>query len=547
MKKRFKNFVAVLLVVIMILSSFSVNAFAEGNFQTDLILVDIDGYGEGISFIPITMTSSDGKGIISISDSFGNRPREMVDNIKALFGDPAGDYVDVPMMDEDFNPFSSVLIKVGQFTPAEAIEFGMRWETTPALDSFKPLRFVKMDGSTMLDLDTLDFITKQIVDTSLDGVLANPTQATEIAEDLATAGIEVCYIVVPASEMGNYATKEQLDALNSATDPNNSETLYFVRMIIKVYKDGKEYIVTESAGKKINEVCAVYPEDDPIVNPDDMGFADSGKAHVLHITSDGSTVTKIAETQRCWDSLIFTTSMTGDFFVVYSDEAPTGGPEPEPVDRLPDLHTATLKTEGLSGATATLSKTENIKALEETITLTITPEEGKRFLTKPTVEVKGQKESSIVADVGEFSVDENGVYTCEISNIRTNVKVFVNGETQVPPITDYFDIRTPSRDVIKYKDGIVLHADFKADIPVGAKIEWKPDNDNFKWEPVGDGDELLVTSIANGSTKFTATLYDANGIALEVETVELTSNAGFFAKIAGFFRGLFGLTTIYDE
>jgi hypothetical protein len=62
-----------------------------------------------------------------------------------------------------------------------------------------------------------------------------------------------------------------------------------------------------------------------------------------------------------------------------------------------------------------------------------------------------------------------------------------------------------------------------------------------------DGESLTAIAENNGYTVFTATLYDADGNVLATDSVELYSKSGFFDKIGGFFRSLFGATRIYDK
>ena len=64
---------------------------------------------------------------------------------------------------------------------------------------------------------------------------------------------------------------------------------------------------------------------------------------------------------------------------------------------------------------------------------------------------------------------------------------------------------------------------------------------------MNDGDSLQVIANNKGNTTFTATLYDADGNVLATDTVELYSQSGFFDKIGGFFRSLFGMTTVYEN
>ncbi len=110
-----------------------------------------------------------------------------------------------------------------------------------------------------------------------------------------------------------------------------------------------------------------------------------------------------------------------------------------------------------------------------------------------------------------------------------------------------FRILTPTITTIRYKDGIVLHASLEGNIPENTSVEWTTDNDNFKLEQSEDGSTLTIISDKNGMTVITATLYDADGNVLLVDTVEMTSKANFFNRIGGFFRGIFGSTKIYEK
>lgn len=108
-----------------------------------------------------------------------------------------------------------------------------------------------------------------------------------------------------------------------------------------------------------------------------------------------------------------------------------------------------------------------------------------------------------------------------------------------------FSIQTPSRTTIRNKDGIVLHTDVQGNAPAGSYVEWAWNNSKFDVEKNNDG-TLTIISENNGKTTFTATLYGADGSVLATDSIEMTSKAGFFDKIGGFFRSLFGSTTIYE-
>lgn len=134
---------------------------------------------------------------------------------------------------------------------------------------------------------------------------------------------------------------------------------------------------------------------------------------------------------------------------------------------------------------------------------------------------------------GNSEPHPTGKNTLDISNLATKNDILLS-------------ISQPSKTTINYKDGIVLSTELK-NIPDGATIEWTTDNDNFKLEKTDDGKTLTAISDKNGTTVFTATLYDANGDLLAKDTIELTSKAGFFQKFVGFFKSLFGLTKIFNK
>ena len=114
---------------------------------------------------------------------------------------------------------------------------------------------------------------------------------------------------------------------------------------------------------------------------------------------------------------------------------------------------------------------------------------------------------------------------------------------------DYFvfSVKEPSITKIRNKDGIILHAEIEGNRPEGSYVEWTVDNGNFDKTAMNNGDELRVIANNKGYTTFTATLYDADGNELAKDTVELYSQSGFFDKIGGFFRSLFGTTKIHEN
>ncbi len=117
----------------------------------------------------------------------------------------------------------------------------------------------------------------------------------------------------------------------------------------------------------------------------------------------------------------------------------------------------------------------------------------------------------------------------------------------VEEINATISIQNPTTTTIRYKDGIILHANVEGTVPTGAKIVWSASNNKFKTTDSEDGSTLEIVSKSNGYTTFTVKLIDADGKELATDTIEMRSKAGLFDIIGGFFRGLFGLTEIRER
>ncbi len=112
-------------------------------------------------------------------------------------------------------------------------------------------------------------------------------------------------------------------------------------------------------------------------------------------------------------------------------------------------------------------------------------------------------------------------------------------------------IREPKTKSINCKDGVLIRPNF-ANIPEGATVEWTADNSCFNWSVDADGN-LKAISNSSGDTTFSAKVKLADGTYMTdmygnevVDQTTVKSNAGFFQKIIGFFKGLFGLTKIHE-
>lgn len=148
-------------------------------------------------------------------------------------------------------------------------------------------------------------------------------------------------------------------------------------------------------------------------------------------------------------------------------------------------------------------------------------------------------------------------YTCHCGDTYTsdyvdavahNYKDGICIDCETPDLSYFtFEIQQPSRTTIRCNDGIKLHAKIMGNLPDGSRIEWTKNNNNFNMTTSASGNEITIISKNNGYTTFTATVYDTDNNVIAQDTVEMYSKAGFFDKIGGFFRSLFGSTKIYDN
>ena len=114
------------------------------------------------------------------------------------------------------------------------------------------------------------------------------------------------------------------------------------------------------------------------------------------------------------------------------------------------------------------------------------------------------------------------------------------------PIKTKISINTPSVTTVSYGFTLNLHANV-TDLPEGAKVVWSMDGSGFELSPSADGMTCGAKSVSKGSATITAKVVDKNGNAVKdangneiTASQQLTSKAGFFQKLAAFFKKLFG-------
>ena len=120
------------------------------------------------------------------------------------------------------------------------------------------------------------------------------------------------------------------------------------------------------------------------------------------------------------------------------------------------------------------------------------------------------------------------------------------GKSLVPTVYPKLSIRTPSTTTVSYGFTLNLHANV-TDLPEGARVVWSMDGSGFELIPSADGMTCGVKSVSKGSATITAKVVDKTGNAVKdangneiTASQQLTSKAGFFQKLAAFFKRLFG-------
>lgn len=193
-------------------------------------------------------------------------------------------------------------------------------------------------------------------------------------------------------------------------------------------------------------------------------------------------------------------------------------------------------------------------------------EKADRLLKKiEEVSAEIKRIEDVAADYSEDTTDESDIPAIEklISDIEAltgsnnltdderasleNIKKQLNELISILTTVEYtLTIREPSRTTIRCRDTIHLHAITSDNLPEGATIVWTVDNDNFKTYDENDGKSFKLLSKNKGYTTVVATLYDADGNILASDSIQMYSRAGFFDKIAGFIRYIFGSTIEYE-
>ncbi len=449
MKK--KRIISIILTIVLLISSLPIYSIAKDN-RTELFMYG--GSNEESSGLMINQNGNSGEADFS---SFGDNPIDVANNLLKFFNkdNPDGLIIDT---ESETGTITTMSVGLGDVSATDVLLFCLTFFTNDNRE-MQDITFQQNGGSTKLDTATLERAWKEIIPQSLD-YMNVPSEILEVADTLKQAKMIVQLEIIPFDELDlSTLNPEQLAALNNALS-SGATIKFFVKTRIFMDNNGVLIEIFESPGIITNEIADVYAQRFMVL---DSELQDPENIYVLHITENGDKVTNIADVKRSYSNLVFRSHLIGDFFIVDSpDSAPTAQPESDPPPQLPNLYSAKLDTQNLTGATATLSKTKDI-VNSDIVTLTIKPDIGKKFTAPPVVQAK-------FLNIGEVTAQADGSYTCEISNFQTNETIIVSGEAvaDIDNAISYIALTNPPTK-LKYKigekldtSGIVIEA-FYAD------------------------------------------------------------------------------------
>ena len=159
----------------------------------------------------------------------------------------------------------------------------------------------------------------------------------------------------------------------------------------------------------------------------------------------------------------------------------------------------------------------------------LTAAEGSKITKPADPELEGYDFMGWSPEVPEIMPAQNMTFTAVFEPIKTKIS-----------------INTPSVTTVSYGFTLNLHANV-TDLPEGARVVWSMDGSGFELIPSADGMTCGVKSVSKGSATITAKVVDKNGNTVKdangneiTASQQLTSKAGFFQKLAAFFKKLFG-------
>ena len=367
----------------------------------------------------------------------------------------------------------------------------------------------------------------EINDLALVTELGETIEKTEILEKDLLHDLKVNVTIEGVGYANGYEAVSKGDyiTLNASTDSNNSFLGWFASGELVSADANYGFVVTENT-----DLVAKFTN--VTVEASEMSFDDSEVT--LDLTGDNSAklLNLSILPQEATPRMI--TWKSSDEQVVIVSESGVIGAVGE------GTATVTASISNTSGETITASCKVHVVAREYTVKWIIDEDitelkikEGFDIVPPESPKKVGYDFMGWSPEVPEIMPAQNMTFTAVFEPIKTKIS-----------------INTPSVTTVSYGFTLNLHANV-TDLPEGARVVWSMDGSGFELIPSADGMTCGVKSVSKGSATITAKVVDKNGNAVKdangneiTASQQLTSKAGFFQKLAAFFKKLFGSNMI---
>ena len=363
----------------------------------------------------------------------------------------------------------------------------------------------------------------EINDLALVTELGETIEKTEILEEDLLHDLKVNVTIEGVGYANGYEAVSKGDyiTLNASTDSNNSFLGWFASGELVSADANYGFVVTENT-----DLVAKFTN--VTVEASEMSFDDSEVT--LDLTGDNSAkLLNLSILPQEATARMITWKSSDEQVVIVSESGVIGAVGE-------GTATVTASISNTSGETITASCKVHVVAREYTVKWIIDEDitelkikEGFDIVPPESPKKVGYDFMGWSPEVPEIMPAQNMTFTAVFEPIKTKIS-----------------INTPSVTTVSYGFTLNLHANV-TDLPEGARIVWSMDGSGFELIPSADGMTCGVKSVSKGSATITARVVDKNGNAVKdangneiAASQQLTSKAGFFQKLAAFFKKLFG-------
>ena len=367
----------------------------------------------------------------------------------------------------------------------------------------------------------------EINDLALVTELGETIEKTEILEEDLLHDLKVNVTIEGVGYANGYEAVSKGDyiTLNASTDSNNSFLGWFTSGELVSADANYGFVVTENT-----DLVAKFTN--VTVEASEMSFDDSEVT--LDLTGDNSAkLLNLSILPQEATARMITWKSSDEQVVIVSESGVIGAVGE-------GTATITASISNTNGETITASCKVHVVAREYTVKWIIDEDitelkikEGFDIVPPESPKKVGYDFMGWSPEVPEIMPAQNMTFTAVFEPIKTKIS-----------------INTPSTTTVSYGFTLNLHANV-TDLPEGARVVWSMDGSGFELIPSADGMTCGVKSVSKGSATITAKVVDKNSNAVKdangneiTASQQLTSKAGFFQKLAAFFKKLFGSNMI---